>query len=109
MCLQPAGQDCWFHVQAIPRGTSTYANCELELEWWPLKECGTVIVTARGQPVGSALLDVHTVDDFVVSRDLTHGRATVPQEDSSKPSPRESQEENNQPWGRLKRCGQQRG
>lgn len=72
-----------------PREKSTYANCELELEWWPFKERGAVIVTASHQPVWPALLDVHAVNDFVVSRDLSHRRATVPQEDSSKPLPNE--------------------
>ena len=85
LAARATGLDCWFCVQATPRGKSTYADCELELERWPLKERGTVIVTARCQPVRSALLDVHAVDDFVVSRDLAHGRATVPQEDGSKP------------------------
>ena len=61
-----------------PRGQSTYADCKLELEWWPLKERGTVIITARGQPIRSALLDVHAIDDLVVSCDLAHRRATVP-------------------------------
>lgn len=73
------------YANSPQEGMSTYANCKLELERWPLKERGTVIVTACGQPVRSALLDVHAVDDFVVSRDLAHGRATVPQEDGSKP------------------------
>lgn len=67
--------------------TCTYTNCKLELERGSLKEGGTVVVTPCCQPVWPALLDVHAVDDFVVSCDLAHGRATVPQEDGSKPSP----------------------
>lgn len=65
---------CWLHRQtttlkSLYREKSTYANCKLELEWWPLKEGGAVIIAARRQPVWPALLDVHAVDDFVVSRD----------------------------------------
>lgn len=48
------------------------------------KECSAVIIASCGQPVWPALLDVHTVDDFVVSCDLTHRRAAIPQEDCSK-------------------------
>lgn len=86
------------HPKPPSREKSTYANGKLEFEWWPLKEGGTVIVTARHQPVWPGLLDVHAVDDFVVSRDLAHRRATVPQEDGSKPLSNErSHRKNNQP------------
>lgn len=70
-------------LHTIDKG-ALVANFKLELESWPLKECGAVIIAAHHQLVWPALLDVHTVDDLVVSRDLTHGRATVPQKDGSK-------------------------
>lgn len=72
---------CQPHIQTInftQKVKFTYANCELELEWGSLKECSAVIIASCGQPVWPALLDVHTVDDFVVSCDLTHRRATIP-------------------------------
>lgn len=104
---------CWLHRQtttlkSLYREKSTYANCKLELEWWPLKEGGAVIIAARRQPVWPALLDVHAVDDFVVSRDLAHGRAAVPQEDGTKPLSKErSHRKTNQPiLGKVDETGQ---
>lgn len=73
---------------------ATYADGELELEWGPLKERRAVIIASCRQPVWPGLLDVHAVDDFVVSSDLTHGRAAVPQEDSPKPLPSERSQGN---------------
>lgn len=70
-------------LHTIDKG-ALVTNCKLELKRWPLKECGAVNIAARHQPVWPAPLDVHTVDDLVVSRDLALERATVPQKDSSK-------------------------
>lgn len=76
------------HINQTPpsRAKPTYSNCELELERWPLKERGAVVVAASRQAVWPALLDVHAVDDFVVPRDLAHRGAAVPQEDGAEPS-----------------------
>ena len=76
------------HINQTPpsRAKPTYSNCELELERWPLKERGAVVVAASRQAVWPALLDVHAVDDFVVPCDLAHRGAAVPQEDGAEPS-----------------------
>lgn len=84
-----ASQTRKFTQNPSDRRKSTYANGKLELERRPLKERGAVIIAACHQSVRPALLDVHTVDDFVVSRDLAYRRATVPQEDGSEPLPNE--------------------
>lgn len=76
-----------FPPQSPEERKSTYAKCKLELERWPLKERSAVVVAPRGQPVRPGLFDVHAVYDFVVSCDLAHGGATVPEEDGAKSSP----------------------
>lgn len=44
-------------LHTVDKG-AVVANCKLDLEMWPLKECVTVIVAAGHQLIWPALLDV---------------------------------------------------
>lgn len=72
------------HTYTPEKKMLTHTYCKLEFEWWSFKESGTVVVTARCKAVGSCLLYIHTIDNFIVASDLTNWRPSVPQKYSTK-------------------------
>lgn len=75
------------HVQ-IKEKTETHTSGELELEWRPLKEGGTVVVAASYKAVRPLLPYIYAVDYFGVGGEVPDCGAAVPEEDGSKPKPR---------------------
>lgn len=69
--------------------TKTHGSSELELEWNPLEEGRTIVVTACYKAVRTLRPDVYAVDYFGVRSEIPDRGAAVPEEGSSKPKPRD--------------------